>query len=467
LSIEHGGVRVVSDPWLVGSCYWRSWWNLPEPPRTLVENLAADYIYLTHLHWDHFHGPSLRRLFPPSTPVLVPKVPTRRMVSDLEWLGFKTVIEIPHGTAFRLGEDFSLWSYQFGPAVDSAMVVTGGGVTLFNCNDCKAFGLPLAQITRRFPKIDFALRSHSSASPLPYCIEGHAATFAHMRSQRSYVEEFSRFALHIDARHAVPFASNHCFLHRETFQFNRTSVSPDDVRREYDRLAGQTGSDRQCVVMAPGSSWSQSEGFQLVAFDYSRRDTYVEELRERHAAALEEQYARESQAVADFEAFESYFTAFLAALPWIFRPWLRFRVAFRIRDAEGERCWVVDLGARKITVATGPAPDCVTLETPAVVVNDCTKLRMFSVWGASKRLRIHLPSARDMRLAMALFSLLDLYELETLPLARNFTLRSLGVRLRRWRDVVEGARIFFKHVVLRRPIDLASLYPMPERASAN
>ena len=91
------------------------------------------------------------------------------MIDDLNWLGFGNVIEIEHNEEFELGADFRLSSYQFGFGVDSAMVVSGGDTTLFNCNDCKLFGLPLKQITKRYPKIDFVFRSHSSASPIPFC----------------------------------------------------------------------------------------------------------------------------------------------------------------------------------------------------------------------------------------------------------------------------------------------------------
>ena len=147
LLIEHNDTQIVCDPWLIGSCYWRSWWNFPEPPSELFENLRPDYIYLTHLHWDHFHSPSLKKFFDPSIHILVPKVPTRRMIEDLNWLGFHNVTEIKHGSEFQLGKDFTLRSYQFGLSVDSAILVSGGGHTLLNCNDCKFFGLPLKQIT--------------------------------------------------------------------------------------------------------------------------------------------------------------------------------------------------------------------------------------------------------------------------------------------------------------------------------
>src|SRR5262249_22372528 len=170
LCVEHNGVRIISDPWLLGSCYWRSWWNFPEPPADLIEGLKPDYIYLTHLHWDHFHGASLKKLFSRTTPILVPQVPTTRMLRDLAWLGFHNVTEVPHGGQIQLGKDFALHSYQFDIAVDSAVLLVGGGYTIFNCNDCKSFGLPLKQITNRFPKIDFVLKSYSSASAIPFCI---------------------------------------------------------------------------------------------------------------------------------------------------------------------------------------------------------------------------------------------------------------------------------------------------------
>ena len=84
LLVESGGASVLCDPWLVGSCYWRSWFNFPEPDPELIRDLAPTWLFLTHLHWDHFHGPSLRR-FPRDTPVLVRMKITRRIrsVADL------------------------------------------------------------------------------------------------------------------------------------------------------------------------------------------------------------------------------------------------------------------------------------------------------------------------------------------------------------------------------------------------
>jgi hypothetical protein len=219
--------------------------------------------------------------------------------------------------------------------------------------------------------------------------------------------------------------------------------------------------------MTPGSSWSDAEGFQFVPFDYANRDEYIQGLLARHGTKLVRQYEKEMQALADFESFRTYFEGFLRAVPWPVRKWLKFRLVFRTRDARGEHNWLVDMGASKVEVIADASDDCVIIETPALVLNDCTKIWMFSVWTASKRLKIHLPSPAHLKTLRALFSLLDFYELETLPLRKNLTWRSLGVRLRRWREVVEAGRLFWKHVVLGHPFAIASLYAVPARVQTH
>lgn len=50
MAVRAGGKELLFDPWLVGSTYWRSWWNYPPVPRALVDTLKPDFIYLTHIH---------------------------------------------------------------------------------------------------------------------------------------------------------------------------------------------------------------------------------------------------------------------------------------------------------------------------------------------------------------------------------------------------------------------------------
>ena len=456
--IEHNGVQIIADPWLTGSCYWRSWWNFPEPTNAVLESLKPDYIYLTHLHWDHFHGISLQKFFDPKVHILVPKVPTRRMVEDLNWLGFHNITEIEHNGAFDLGEDFVLRSYQSGLSVDSAMLVTGGGITLFNCNDCKCFGLPLKQITSTYPKIDFVFRSHSSATPIPYCIDGFETTFPDLRKPSEYIEEFSYFGLFINARYAIPFASNHCFLHRETFNFNKYSVLPNSIPQRYEQLAAELNKKSECIVMSPGSSWSDTNGFKLISFDYSNKDEYLQTMLERHHDKLITHYQKEAETLADFESFRIYFENFIKSLPFIARKYFKLQILFHITDKQGEHFWLIDTLTMDIKILKNNDNVYPTIKTPALVLNDCCKQKMFSTWAASKLLKIFLPAPSQLKSINIFFMLLDLYELDTLPLMKNFTLRSVSVRLLRWREIVEAVHMIFKYAILKRPFIIKNLY---------
>ena len=82
--VKAKGVTIIIDPWLLGSCYWRSWWNYPPVDRNSVDNLKVDAIYITHVHWDHWHGPSLKKLFSKDTLIITHDEPNKRSVNDLK-----------------------------------------------------------------------------------------------------------------------------------------------------------------------------------------------------------------------------------------------------------------------------------------------------------------------------------------------------------------------------------------------
>src|SRR5262249_46849750 len=53
---DAGAPMLLTDPWLTGSCYWRSWWlqNYPQPP--LLDGVnQVPFCFITHEHPDHFH----------------------------------------------------------------------------------------------------------------------------------------------------------------------------------------------------------------------------------------------------------------------------------------------------------------------------------------------------------------------------------------------------------------------------
>jgi UDP-MurNAc hydroxylase len=463
MMVEDKGKTLLFDPWLIGSCYWRSWWNFPEIDRAEIKDIKPDYVYLTHLHWDHFHAPSMR-LFGRDVTYLVPKIPGTRMVRDLRSCKFNNIVEIPHGGKYELWENCFLHSFQFGVfAADSMAVVSDGETTLFNANDCKTFGLPLKQITNRFPKVDFCFRSHSSATPIPYTIEGYKEKFSGFRTAQDYIEEFTNFSLAVGAKYAVPFASNHCFLHRETVKFNDTGVNPQMVADFYNTNPQAKTNKSECVIMVPGSSWDSRTGFDLREFDYSKKDEIIVEMQEKYSEKLNKQYEKEEKTKASFKAFNRYFTNFLDSTPSIIRKKiLPEKVLFKVNDADGEHLWLLDSPNKKIEELKTETEADIIISVPALVINDCVRRKMFSVWSASKRLEIKLKNEASLGKLQGLLGFLDFYENEGLPLKNNFSRRDFPIWLARWREAAEAVRLFLVYKVFRRKFVISELYLKPQ-----
>ena len=212
--------------------------------------------------------------------------------------------------------------------------------------------------------------------------------------------------------------------------------------------------------MPPGSSWSDSEGFRIQPFDFAARAAYIDSMLARHGAKLESCYAEENGVSADFESFLLYFERMMAAIPRFVRRRFLSPIVFEVREASRRRFWRVDPAVPAVAELPAPLAGDVVIEVHAAVLRDCTRNRMFSVWSASKRLTIKLPAPQALAATTRWLTILDLYELETFPLARNFSARSLAVRLRRWREPVELAALLLRRALLRRPTTIASLYPL-------
>lgn len=443
LFVEYDQTRLLIDPWLVGSCYWRSWWNYPEISKAKIESLKPTHIYLTHLHWDHYHGPTLRMFYKEDPIILLPKCPTTRMISDMRRdFKFSKIEEIPHSQKYSLCDSFSVYSYQFNHfIVDSAIVIEVGKTKILNANDSKVFGLSLRQIIQRHGSFDFVFRSHSSASPDPYCIDG-SDPFKTARGPNDYAKDFLSFAKACKAKFAVPFASSHVFLHKETMKYNDFYNSPADVLREYQKYSIE---DVKCILMPPGSCWSEQQGFNLVEHDYTQIKSHLEDYEKKVWTSLREQYEKEKNAKFNEFTFRKYFLDFSKCL-W--SPLLSLRFAFFVSpELEGEVKGILAIvdTKKKSVECLGPMTfkklilserniDFIIRVSP-LVINDCTRKKMFNTFAASKLLRVYRQG--NSSAYKRFFTLVDLYENDGLPLRRILEPRQFANRLVRLREFID------------------------------
>ena len=239
--ITDGEYCLLFDPWLIGSAYWRSWWNFPEPSdfSALCKRLIrykVVYVYITHLHWDHFHAPTIRRLVNslPNLHFLIPKVPEIRLANDLRDVLPRNVHyqEIPQNSIFYVSENFYFKIFLSGFFVtDSAVLVNIGNVQVLNLNDSKPLNILSKSIKSSINKdLLITLRSHSSANAR-VCrrLRNGDMPIQSQDSLNEYSRQFIETAKFFRTNIAIPFASNMCYLHKDTFQYNKHSNTADVV----------------------------------------------------------------------------------------------------------------------------------------------------------------------------------------------------------------------------------------------
>ncbi len=434
IMVEHHGVQVLCDPWLVGSTYWRSWWNYPPVERELIKSLKPDAIYLTHIHWDHFQGPSLK-LFPRDTKIIVPRGHFDRMRRDLNTLGFDNVQELGHGETVELGKDFRLTSYSFDLLCDSAVVLESSTVTLLNLNDCKIMGRPMRHMLSRHRRPEFVFASHSSANSR-ICFDFIDSDETAADDSERYIERFYQFVKASGARFAVPCASNQCYLHKETFHFNSANRTPIMVR-DYWQKHGVT--DPELAVMVSGDSWCEEADFSLTTTDwFTERDRLLREYQDRESFRLTETYRKEDKARVKLTQMERFFAPFFRAVPWVLRR--RFRahpIAYVLYAGEHRQYFEVDVSKKQVTELENVSDEThpAQFHLSAFVLRHAMSANIVAHIGISKRVRYR--STLSEKKYVELFrDLLARYEYENLPLTNLLSWRSIRNWASRWREVL-------------------------------
>lgn len=460
------GKSLVCDPWLIGSSYWRSWWNYPPVSKDLVESLKPDYIYLTHIHWDHFHGASLN-LFSKETPIIIPKGGYKRIKDDLNYLDFNNIIELKHGESIKLDEDFTITSYQVWMFLDSALLINCEGVKLLNLNDCKHMGPTLKQITNKHKPIDFVFRSHSSANErLSYTIVDDPS--AMVDDLDKYIEEFALTVQATGAKYAIPFASNHCHLHKDSIHFNQKVQHPKLVEAYFTDNNIQTP---KVSVMVSGDSWDKQKGFTLTENPwFDNRDVYLKEYLEENAESLNKFYAAEDATVIDKSMVDEYFYKLSRSLPFFLKRYFKNKKFTYVLNAGGRPKYIynVEISTGKVielaaTEQLNHQDYPIQIHTTAYIFLKGIEYRIFSHMCIGKRVFYKVTKSERKYMEM-LNVVFNLDEYDMLPLRRNFTGRSLQSWFMRWREL-QLYSMFVRDLVFYKKIDIAKyLKPMKQKA---
>lgn len=443
--IEYQGVSLITDPWLLGSCYWRSWWNYPPVERELVNNLQVDAVYITHVHWDHWHGPSLKKLFSKDTLIITHDEPNKRSVNDLNDIGFKNIKLLKHGETFELG-DIKITPYQFGLFLnDSALVVETPDMKLLNANDCKIAGAALRSIIKRHGPFDFALRSHSSANDrVCYTLESGDYSFD---DKDHYSRSFALFMEAVKPKYAVPFASNHCHLHKDVYGMN--SLVNDPFKLEGYLNENELLQDVELKIMLSGDSWSSKSGFNINAENrnyFENKEKHIAEYRDEVSEKLEGYYTLENRIKPNPRIIEM-FEKQISSIPRILRSRFgEFSYKMVLFNDKGEYYYEVTPKYAKVEECLPSMDLGATVKIPTKIFLDSVAMNMFHHSSISKRNQYIFKSEQQLLQYEKFQDLLEYVELEVFPVRLKYIKNLLKAYTKRWREVI----VYFQAFWLKR-----------------
>jgi UDP-MurNAc hydroxylase len=279
-SLGHAGIlircaqaSIVCDPWFVPA-FLGSWFPFPRndrlAPDVMAQVCAPDYLYVSHLHGDHFDEPFLRERMSKSATVLLPEFPTSELRRRLTRLGFTNFIETRDGEEIELRDGLRIAihvesSVTDGPGGDSAIVVSDGTARLVNQNDCRTHD-PRA-LAAHGP-VDQHWLQYSGAIWYPMVYD-EPAEVRRAQARAKVESQFARaehYVAAVNAAVVVPSAGPPCFLDEQLFGFNmidgdEISIFPDQTAF----IARLERTKRTAALNVPGSTIESSSGTTGVA----------------------------------------------------------------------------------------------------------------------------------------------------------------------------------------------------------
>ncbi|HZC26573.1 MAG TPA: MBL fold metallo-hydrolase, partial [Actinopolymorphaceae bacterium] len=154
--IESTAGSILCDPW-VNPAYFASWFPFPDNSQLNWDAYREpDYLYISHLHHDHFDPEFLRVGVSHEVPVLLPDYQTKDLERELREIGFTNFQVLPNSEPVLLDNGLrvmivALVSPSDGPIGDSALAVDDGDARILNQNDAKPIDL---EVVRSFGRYD-------------------------------------------------------------------------------------------------------------------------------------------------------------------------------------------------------------------------------------------------------------------------------------------------------------------------
>ncbi|WP_100810729.1 MULTISPECIES: Rieske 2Fe-2S domain-containing protein [unclassified Microbacterium] len=264
--IETLGGSILCDP-VIGPSFFGSWFPFPDNRALDWERFgAADFLYISHRHRDHFDPRMLERYVRKDIAVLLPDYPTDDLENDLRALGYENIVYTPNGETLKFGElkimVTPLRAPSDGPIGDSSLSVDDGTASILNQNDSHPLDLEkLLSFSK--PEAYFTQVSGAIWWPMVYDLpQDSKQHFAQLKRDAQnkramyYIEK-------VDAPHVFPMAGPPMFLREELFRYNGYGEQDDSIftdSRQFLEHMAEVRPEQKGHLFIPGTQVDLNHG---------------------------------------------------------------------------------------------------------------------------------------------------------------------------------------------------------------
>jgi UDP-MurNAc hydroxylase len=308
-SLGHAGLfietrygSILCDPWF-NPAYFASWFPFPSnedlDPATFAN---PDYLYLSHLHQDHFDTKFLREHVSKDATVLLPDFPLDLMEQKLRNLGFNSFVKTDNFEPLELDGLRviipSLVAPTDGPLGDSGLIVDDGETRIFDQNDSRPVDLETLTSLGPFDA-HFLQFSGAIWYPMVYEMPEKAKRALGVKKRANQLSRALRYVRQIDASFVIPHAGPPCFLDEELFHLNDFDGDPANIfpdQTVFLEFMQENGLDNG-RSMIPGSVATFEGGDCLVEHSlpdervgaiFADKHSYLEEYKVRKQPLIED-----------------------------------------------------------------------------------------------------------------------------------------------------------------------------------
>ena len=307
LFIQTRAGSILCDPWF-NPAYFGSWF--PFPANDGIDPALIGhptYLYISHLHHDHFDPAWLSQHVARDATVLLPDYLIDDLRHELHALGFRHFIETADCEPIELAGGLRVLIHALtaptdGPIGDSALIVDDGETRLLNLNDSRP---PDPDKLLSLGPIDLLFLQFSGAIwyPMVYEFPARAKTTLAHKKRVVQLARAQRYIEIMEPAFVVPSAGPPCFLDDDLFDFNDLRRDPANIFPDQEVFLDhlQSGGIRAGRLMLPGSVGELRPGSFEVSHPvpepeirriFDDREAYLREYQARVRPLLDAEHRR-------------------------------------------------------------------------------------------------------------------------------------------------------------------------------